>query len=190
MPLVVTTGYEVTLRQIADLGQERDRLTLEKADAEANHLGRIATVYESGAIDMDGLVAAYYEYRQVADPGFSHRWDAAIAVTSAEIVGYARSRPHRQPNGPGGSWSGPHPFDEGPTPGDATPVAYMLYDHLGKVCYVGSTGGFRGRINCHARDGKRFTSWRAYPCSDRDAAYALEMRLIRKHQPYLNKRSR
>lgn len=187
-PPVVTTGYEVTLHRVTDLGRWRDRLTQEKAEAETNHLARIAMAHKHGAINMDDLLAAYYEYRQVADPGFSHRWDEVIPITAAEVVGYARSRPHRRPNESGGSWSGPYPFDDGPTPGDAIAVAYVLYDHLDKICYIGSTGGFRGRLNRHAREGKRFTSWRAYPCRSRKDAYALEARLIREHGPYLNKK--
>jgi hypothetical protein len=186
----VRTGYEVTLRHIALLGQQRDDLSAAKAAAEENHLRRVAFVYEAGAIGMDGLAEAYYEYRLLADPGFSRRWDTIIPVPANKVVSYARSRPQRQPNGAGGTWSGPYPFDDGPTPGDATSVAYMLRDVVRAVCYIGSTAGFRGRINRHARDGKEFTSWCAYPCTDRAEAYALEARLIREHQPYLNKTGR
>ena len=184
----VSTGYQVTLQRIEQLGQQRDELTALKAEAEENHLHRIAAVYKAGAIDLDGLAEAYYEYRPLADPGFSRHWDAIVPVPANKVVSHSRAQPHRRPNGPHGTWSGPYPFDEGPTPGDAVAVAYLLLDVAKQICYAGSTGGFRGRLNRHAREGKQFSSWLAYPCADRGAAYALENRLIREHQPYLNKR--
>lgn len=186
----VAIGYDATLDAVAELGRERDFLIARKADAERDHLAHVAAAYELGVIDIDGLASAYYQYREVADQGFSHLWDSILPVPAARVVAYARSRPQRSPNGYDGSWSGPYPFATGPTPGDATSVAYVLLDAEQVVAYVGSTGGFRGRMNQHARDGKRFTHWRAYPCRDRQAAYDLEARLIRELQPYLNKTRR
>ena len=183
-------GSEATLRRVAELGRERDELATLKAEAERAHLQRIACAWELGAIDMDLLAAAYYEFREVADQGYCHRWDAIVPVPSSKVVGYARWRPQRAPNGPNGSWCGRYPFDDGPTPSDATSVTYILFDEEQAVCYIGSTAGFRGRMNRHARDGKCFKSWRAYPCPDRRVAYDLEARLIREHQPYLNKTRR
>ncbi|MBL1120211.1 GIY-YIG nuclease family protein [Streptomyces sp. 110] len=68
-------------------------------------------------------------------------------------------------------------------------VVYALFDARNDPCYLGSTDQFRTRIGKHVKDGKVFTSWQAYPCPDREAAYVLEDRLLKERLPSLNKKA-
>jgi hypothetical protein len=180
-------GYEATLDHTRLLQGKRQVLAAAQREAEEQHLHRISTAYAAGYLTVEELVAIYFDYRVVADQGFSHRWDAAIPVTAKQLVALARRMTYHQPNGPAGTWEGPYPFDDGTTPGDATSVTYVLFDRLGQCCYIGSTGHFRSRLHQHARDGKAFTYWHAYPCTSRAEAYRLEAQLVQQHAPYLNK---
>lgn len=178
------------LQKVCEIGRERDRLTEQKHFAEDAYVQLIRRAYDAGALAMDDLAAAYYDYREVADTGYSYRWDLAIPISSVKITGYAKSRPHRQPNGPDGSWHGRYPFADGPTPGLGTPVVYLLFDEAETLCYIGSSQTFRTRLNSHSKDGKQFCRWEAYPCTSRRSAFDREYELIYEHQPYLNKAGR
>lgn len=178
------------MRHVSLLGERRDKLTRQKVGAEERYLAAVAQAYDGGIIGMAELAEAYYDYREIADPGYSRRWDKAIPVSAAKVAAYAKSRPRREPNSPDGSWLGPYPFDDGPTPGIGTAVAYLLFDQSSVICYIGSTASFRSRLNRHVKDGKSFIRWEAYPCQDRGAAFDLEYRLIGIHQPYLNSAGR
>jgi hypothetical protein len=184
------TGYEVALSHVALLAQRRDKLTRQKAGAEEAYLRQVAAAHKRGELGIDGLAEAYYDYREVADSGYSYRWDIIVHIPAAKLAGYAKSRPHREPNGPDGSWHGHFPFGDGPTPGVGVSVVYVLYDASDGICYIGSTASFRSRLHCHAKDGKEFARWHAYPCKNRRTAFDLEYQLIRKHQPYLNSAGR
>jgi hypothetical protein len=183
-------AHDTALRHVALLAQQRDRLTRQKAGAEEAYLRQVARAHKEGDLSLEELAEAYYDYREVADTGYTYAWDRLVPVASSKITAYARSRPYREPNGPDGSWQGTHPFGDGPTPGIGTAVAYLLYDPANSICYIGSTASFRSRLNTHAKDGKVFTRWEARPCKDRRAAYDVEYRLIREHQPYLNSAGR
>lgn len=182
-------GYADTLQHLGLLKRKRDQLRTAQMDAERQHLHRIACAYDAGVIDKDDLVEIYEEFRALADDGYSHRWNAEMRVTAAQIQAYSYRQAHRRPNGPHGTWEGVYPFASDTTPGVHTCVVYILFDSANAPCYVGSTQHFRKRLNWHAADGKQFTYWRAQPCADRAAAYALETQLLRQHKPYLNKRA-
>jgi hypothetical protein len=106
------------------------------------------------------------------------------------------------PIGPHGSWTNydPHwhdslpnwvsytPSEENPLPRRGQSVVYVFYDTANTPCYVGSTGDFPKRLKWHLKDRKPVVVWIAFPCSSRDAAYALEDCLLKQHMPYLNKR--
>lgn len=182
-------GYTTTLQHIEMLHCKRDQLRQAQLEAERQHLHRIACAWEGGVIDEDGLELAYRQYKALAMPGYSIRWNEVMAISAARLLNRARSQRYRQPSGPHGTWSGTHPFGAETTPGTGMSVVYILFDEINKPCYVGSTAHFRTRLNRHAKEGKRFISWTAYPCASRDAAYLLETRLLREHKPYLNKRT-
>jgi hypothetical protein len=187
-PLAAIEGYEATLQHIRLLQGKRDALTARQRAAEEQHLHRIAGEYRAGVITIYDLARAYKEFQAAAgEPGFAKRWEQGVGISRARMI-HAASEMYR-PNGPHGSWMGIYPFDGGPFPQNNTPVAYVLFDALNQPCYVGSTQHFSHRMRKHTADGKQFTYWHAYPCTDRAAAYALEDRLLKEHKPYLNKRA-
>lgn len=172
-----------TLQHIALLGRKRAAIAAAQDQAEEQYLHRIAAGYADGSVSLDGLSGLLREFRAVAGPGWKHRWNAAIGIDPQWLA-------HHWPaNGPGGSWEGPWPLAGGPRPRNGASVAYVLFDAANVPCYVGSTHDFGTRLHRHETDGKEFTFWRAHPCADRDAAYALESRLLAEHKPYLNKRA-
>lgn len=107
------------------------------------------------------------------------------------------------PTGPHGSWTNYDPsWDpnlpervfctptiENPMPPPGQAVVYVLYDSTGTPCYVGSSGDFPARLRWHMKKGKPVVVWRAFPCSSREEAYALEDRLLKQNKPYLNKKA-
>lgn len=186
----VIEGYAATLQHLALLKQKREQLQAIQRDAESQHLQRISCAYWAGLITKDDLVLIYDEFKSLSDAGYSIRWnDAVMPLRAAEIDAHRRSLIHRRPNGPYGTWEGAYPFNGSPTPGERTCVVYVLFDATNVPCYVGSTRSFRMRLNRHAADGKEFCYWRAHPCADRAAAYALEDSLLKQFKPYLNKRA-
>jgi hypothetical protein len=86
------------------------------------------------------------------------------------------------------AWQGAYPLNGDLAPDRGVSVAYVLFDAAGECCYAGSTKFFPDRLTQHARGGKAFAGWVAYPCRDREAAYALERVLLAERQPYLNKK--
>lgn len=182
-------GYAATLQHLELLRGKRDALQARQAGAESQHLKRIGDAYTAGTIDLDDLVVAYFEYKAVSDPGYSTRWNAAVPVTAARVQARIRSLAYRAPSGPHGTWEGPYPFGGETTPGSGTSVVYVLFDYSNVPCYVGSTKHFRGRMNRHAKEGKQFCWWNAFPSANRAEAYAIEDRLLHEHKPYLNKRA-
>lgn len=185
---VVIEGYAATLQHLELLRRKRDDLKAKQAEAEEQHLHRIGCAYTAGQIGMDALAEAYAAFRAVSDPGYSHRWNAFITVSAARVVSYIKLQAYHAPSAEWQAWEGTFPFGPETTPGAGTSVVYILFDQANVPCYVGSTAHFRGRLHQHAKD-KQFAFWRAYPCADRAAAYALEDRLLREHKPYLNKRA-
>ena len=182
-------GYDATLQHLGLLRRKRDELQATQGEAEDQHLWRISCAYNAGQISLDELAAAYVEYRAVTDPGYSHRWNAVMAVSAARLQNHLKVLSYRAPNGPHGTWEGTFPFDDETTPGTGTSVVYVLFDAANVPCYVGSTGHFRRRMHWHADEGKAFVFWRAHPCNSRAAAYELEDQLLRQYKPYLNKRA-
>lgn len=173
-----------TLQHIGLLRRKQERLLETQIAAEEQFLHSVAAAHAAGELDTHGLAEAYQEYRLAAAAGFQKRWDAAIPVSAATL----REWPSAVPNGPSGSWEGTYPINGGPAPRPGVCVVYVLFDLANQPCYVGSTSGFRVRLGDHRRDGKSFVRWTAFPCTDREAAYQLEDRLLAEHQPYLNKK--
>ena len=59
----------------------------------------------------------------------------------------------------------------------------------GTPLYVGSTHVFAERVKRHYIDGKPVKFWQAYLCSDREAAYQMEDRLLKEHMPVMNRKA-
>lgn len=179
--------YRATLQHVGLLATKRRRLQEAQIEAERQLLRRIAQDYLGGALTFDQLQGVYREYRDVADSGFSLRWNQEVPVRHDELVA---TRP-KAPNGPGGEWwSGVVPLgSQASAPPHRQSVVYVLYDGANSPCYVGSTDHFRARLKRHCKDGKPVAAWMAYPVESRADAYALEDRLLKEHKPYLNKRA-
>jgi hypothetical protein len=106
----------------------------------------------------------------------------------ARATAKRRERPepvvHPEPTEP--TWVGKEwPIASPDYPRKGQNVVYLLIDSAGAVAYVGSTDRFLGRMSDHADD-KVWTTWSAYLCANRDAAYAFERKKIAELQPYLN----
>lgn len=183
--LSAVEGYFATLQHISLLRRKRDQIQAALTAAEEQHLHRIGVAYAAGNLDMEDLWTAFAAYRDIADKGFTRRWDRAISVSAGKI----KWHPWRRSSAPGGAWSGCYPFGESRTPGEGISVVYVLFDEANVPCYVGSTEHFRTRLAAHWYDGKRFGYWHAYPCADRQSAYDLETQLLKQHKPYLNKKA-
>jgi hypothetical protein len=170
------------------VNERRDRLLAAQVDAERQLIHRLNSDYVAGVVSLDDLITIYYDYRDVAAPGFSARWNEAAEVKSSRITTFAHDAKRRRPNGPCGTWRGDYPLSpHEPAPVDGTSVVYILFDAANTPCYVGSSGHFRARLRKNGAN-KTFTTWQAFPCADREAAYELEVRLLEERKPYLNKK--
>lgn len=146
---------------------------------------RVAIARRAGEIDDAELYALYERYREASAgrPKFSEPW-------SKELGGFPRSPKLRDlPNMPDGSWRGSMPVLMQPRPPRGVSVVYVLYDEANEPCYVGSTLDFKARIKAHVKAGKRFASWAAWPCRDREHAYQREEQMLRDVMPYLNRKA-
>ena len=196
------TGAKATLDQIVAIDRKIDGLREKKVGAEEAFLHRTRVLYAEGGFTVSDLldladtwIPCFFE------PEWEERWAAAglpkvefLRMLWADGIKYTA-------NGPHGSWTNypdkreaPPGFvrhtasDENPMPPRGQNVVYILYDGSSTPCYVGSTGDFSKRLKWHLKDGKPVVVWVAYPCESREAAYALEDRLLKQHMPYLNKK--
>lgn len=184
-----------TAAHIERIRAKRDRLEVAQRDAEASLLVSIRRAWESAEIDLEGLYALYNQFRDLSDPGYGKRWNAAMPISHGSLRNahsdlLYRRQPRWQANGSHGSYHGVWPLGENdPRPMNGECVVYVLYDAASRPCYVGSTQGFYYRMKAHWADGKVFERWVAFVCDDRDAAYKLEDGLLKEHTPYLNRRA-
>jgi hypothetical protein len=195
--------YQATLHHIGLIVSKVEKLVGAQVEAEVQVLHRAGRDYAAGRLSIDGLLALYRQYRDlvcperedgkrryVERPGFSDLWNDAIDVHSSQVANAARAawQLRRYEPNEGEGWSGELPLRlEDPRPRTGQCVVYVLFDDANVPCYVGSTSGFKGRLDSHSRE-KVFRRWAAYPCADRESAYELEVRLLREHKPYLNKK--
>ena len=183
-------SIDSTAQHVRLISDRIDKLDRRRRDAFAQVLNRIGVEYRAGAITLGEMIDLYAEMR---DLGVSADWWGRATGLSYQDVFREKCRrqviERNKPNGPEGSWVGPWPMPEGfPRPPKGTPVVYVLFDEFNTPCYVGSTGDFRTRVGIHAK-GKRFASWQAHPCRDRDDAYAVEDRVLKQHKPHMNGRA-
>lgn len=179
--------YAATLQHIEFIAAKRARLLTAQLDAERQLLHRAASDYAVGRLAPDALAELFQRYRTlIADngrPSMTEMWNDNVPVGIAQLKAHIAPRPNID-----GTWRGVYPFADDWRPPLGQSVVYVLYDALNVPCYVGSSEQFSTRLNTHART-KAFAAWIAYPCTDREAAYELEDRLLGEHKPYLNRRS-
>ncbi|MHB9857670.1 GIY-YIG nuclease family protein [Streptomyces sp. YIM S03343] len=186
LPEGLATSVSATLQHIHLIQAKADRLAEARRDALAQMLHRIGTEYRTGAITQGQLCTTLAAVRDIPMPGRMKMWDEIIGVPWKRVVQLAR----QLPNGPEGSWVGEYPIlADAPRPIAGISVVYVLFDEANMPCYVGSTDKFSVRMGAHSKDGKRFVRWQAHPCKDREHAYLLEDRLLRRHLPYLNRKA-
>lgn len=181
-------SYEGTLQHVELLHGKRRKLRDVQVQAEEQLIHRVASDFNSGRLSLKELYEFYLRFRAAAVEGFTHRWDSEMPITATKVRGEAERYLRDQPS-PDGTWTGTYPLGSQGTPPDYTSVIYVLFDPKNVPCYVGSTYRFRDRMKAHRKAGKNFDCWVAYQCSDREAAYQLEERLLREHKPYLNKKA-
>lgn len=181
-------SHESTVQHILLMYAKVEKLNRARGEAQEQLIHRLADDYRNGRITAADVYAARVALQGATVPGFKASWDAAMPheLHYSRIVWTAvRYAPDTD-----GNWRGEYPFtDASRTPTFGVSVVYVLFDEGNRPCYVGSTGRFRVRLSAHARDGKEFVRWLAYPCKDRNHAYELEDRLLREHKPYLNRRA-
>lgn len=187
---MTTSDYHASLQYIDLVSAKIATLTEAQIEAEEQVIHRLAVDYRAGRIDIEQLYERFLWLRERAAPGFWKRWTWRMpSDASSKQIRYTAYRKRRHTPDPDGIWRGAYPFGDTerhpPTP---RPVVYVLFDDANRPCYVGSTSDFQGRAKAHAKDGKPFVRWMAFPCADREAAYAMEERLHREHLPYLNRK--
>jgi hypothetical protein len=176
-------SWDATLQHISLLRHKQDRLRAAQIEAEHQLLHSVAAAYRANKLDLARMAVIYRDYATVAVSGFQQRWNLAVPIPAKQVPHLDRGKP----NGPNGSWFGTYPIGHATCPLPGVCVVYVLFDGAGEPCYVGSTQQFRRRIGAH-RMSIGFERWIAYPCADREAAYELEVKLLKENKPYRNKR--
>lgn len=179
------TSAQATLQHVGMLNERARKLDELRIAAEMQLLHRVGAAFASGQLDMVGLQEIYHQYASLGLPGKSNRWNGAVSVPWNAM----RYAGRWIPNGPEGTFVGTWPLEnDDPAPYHTASVVYVLFDALNEPVYVGSTGNMRGRLKAHAKAGKQFAAWQAYVVEHREAAYELEVKLLRERLPRLNKR--
>lgn len=188
----VNGGLSATYEHIGMLHRKQELLRAAQVAAEEQFLHRAAALYRQRNLSEVDLAYVYRAYADVAVSGFMKRWEAATGVAAGRmqyILRDLKTQRRHAPNMPDGTWRGTWPLAGGPVPAFGTCVVYVLYDQVSVPCYVGSTKNLAARFKYHLDDGKSFAWWTAFPCTDREAAYQLEEKLLAEHKPYLNKKT-
>jgi hypothetical protein len=186
LPPDLAQSLASTLQHIRLIQEKEARLAETRRRALEQTLHRIGTDYRTGRITQTQLCIALIEIRGLEMSGRMNAWDEIVGVSWKRLAQLAK----QMPNGPEGSWVGEYPILAGaPRPIVGVPVVYVLFDEANEPCYVGSTDKFSVRMNAHDTSGKRFVRWQAHPCDDREHAYRLEDRLLKRHKPYLNRKA-
>lgn len=184
------TSAHATLQHIENLHARAQKLEALRLEAEDQFLHRVGMAWRAGELSRSDLAEIQDRYQQLALVGRSKRWDAAIPVGWGDLSYDARMGRVHEPNGPEGTWVGSWPEAAADRmPRNRTPVVYVLFDAANEPIYVGSTGTLRARLKRHAKDGKPFVAWQAYRAADREAAYQLEVRLLKERMPPMNKKA-
>jgi hypothetical protein len=187
------SSYSATQAHIALIAIKRFKLEAAQLDAEEQLIHCVAREFRAGNIQYPELETIYLHQREYGLPcWFSKRWTPAGLPALANIRRAIRdAQPPDALKATTQIWSGSFPYQRGDVlPDKGICVVYVLFDHDTKPCYVGSTFSFRGRMSAHVRSGKRWASWQAHRCVDREQAFEVEDRFLQQYKPYLNKASR
>lgn len=190
--------YADALSQVAALGErigalaaEQTRLADEQRAAESALFGRVADDLAHHRIADDDLPGIYAAIRQQASSGWTRRWEAAMPGTlrPTQTALWWEQNGHRYtPNAACGSWRGPWPLSaDDPRPPTGTAVVYIVYDG-DQIVYYGSSDHLLTRLRAAAAAGP-VTRWCAYPCQNRELAYRVEDRLLKRRCPPRNARA-
>lgn len=186
LPADLKTSLDGTLQHIRLIQEKETRLAEARRGALEQALHRIGSDYRTGRITQHQLCIAVAEINNLQMPGRMKAWDQIVGISWKRLTQLAR----QLPNGPAGSWVGEYPIPlDAPRPIYGVPVVYVLFDEANVPCYVGSTDKFSPRMTAHEKSGKRFVRWQAHPCDDREHAYQVEDRLLKRHKPYLNRKA-
>lgn len=174
-----------TIQHIELVRNREQKLASAREAAQEQLFHRIGAAHRAGEISDAGLIPIFERIRAGKVLGSRKAWDQHISLKWLKMQYLKR----QLPNGPEGTWVGSNPCaSDDPAPTEGIPVVYVLFDETNEPCYVGSTDNFRQRLKAHAKDGKQFARWQAHPCTDREQAYELEVRLLKERMPRLNRR--
>ena len=186
LPDQLATSITSTLQHIRLIQEKEARLAAARRKALQQTLHRIGSDYRTGQITHAQLITAFTHVRALEMSGRMSAWDEIVGISHRRLIQMAK----QLPNGPEGSWIGEYPIPmDAPRPIYGVAVVYVLFDDANVPCYVGSTDKLSPRLTARAKDGKRFVRWHAHPCDDREHAYRLEDRLLKRHKPYLNRKA-
>ena len=186
LPDQLAKSITSTLQHIRLIQEKEARLAAARIKALEQTLHRIGSEYRTGQISHAQLIAAFTQIRTLEMSGRMSAWDEIVGISHRRLIQMAK----QLPNGPEGSWVGEYPIPlDAPRPIYGVPVVYVLFDDANVPCYVGSTDKLSPRLTAHEKSGKRFVRWQAHPCDDREHAYLLEDRLLKRHKPYLNRKA-
>lgn len=182
----VAITLAATLQHIEAVHARQAKLLAARESAEEQLLHRLGSAFRCGEIGVSELIQVYSRYKDLDIVGRSKRWNKHVGIHWQSMAAMSE----RGLNGPEGTWIGDWPVHYlAPAPAKGISVVYVLFDAENEPCYVGSTKNFRQRLNDHAKDGKVFVRWQAYPCRDREHAYQLEDRLLKERLPHLNRKA-
>jgi hypothetical protein len=184
-PFVNMDRLRATATHITALKRKRDHLADLHDCAWRQMLTSVDRMYADGEIDGLELISLFESMSKSFGPGYTVMWDQCVSVPSGKVKWIAQ----HHPNNPGGSWTGDVDLQAGdPRPPKGKAVVYILFNRANSPVYVGSTGNFPARIKRHLIEKPETKRWTAYPCVDRDHAYALEVRMLREYRLPLNRR--
>lgn len=176
------------LDQLAEVDEQRRRM-VDLQEVLIDQVTWCAGVHwKAGRMGREELVEFYSRVRDLGEVGFRAWWDAAGLPDIRKIRAQIRREAAGQPSEADGSWAGTLPIADQRRPPNGQAVVYLLFDGADPV-YLGSTDQMMSRLSGHVHDGKRFTSWRAWPCRDREDAYRREVEMLRGCLPRLNVRA-
>lgn len=185
--MTVSLDLLSTIDQLRQVDARRRYLTDRQKTMVEQVIHRAGVRWRDGQMDTDELLAFYDMVRDVGALGFVKHWKSADLPFPSIIRAHAYMARVTMPNESDGSWSGAYPIRGEHRPPDGQSVVYILYNETDSI-YLGSTASLPARLRQHAQD-KTFTSWRAWPCRDREHAYQREEEMLRDVLPCLNKRA-
>lgn len=187
-----------SIEHLTRAGKRIETLRTTIRDTEEQIAHRMGVAVRFGTMSYDEACQVIAEVKRYLEPGWMKRWEEhsglPIAKMNHAISADGRLDPRFERNETWG-WSGTYSHDGYPSktsfprPAKGVSVVYILFAGDGTPLYVGSTHVFAERVKRHYIDGKPVKFWQAYLCSDREAAYQMEDRLLKEHMPVMNRKA-